>query len=159
MSDPDRVLPRQVVRAVPFTFRRRIAWGDSDTGRIVYTGRFLDFVMDAADAWWQVLTGHDWHRMTVEHGHGLPAVHVDMDFTRVIEPGEELDCVVTVVRLGTSSFSLAVSGETANGQCFTATLVQAYMNTARRKAVPLPEHLRKLVEDYQQACRTATLPA
>jgi acyl-CoA thioesterase FadM len=147
--------PHQMVRAVPFTFRRRIAWGDSDTGRIVYTGRFLDFVMDACDAWWQWVTGYDWHRLNVELERGGPAVHVDMDFFKPVIPGDELDCIVTVEKLGKSSLALAVKGETGNGPCFTATLVEAYIDTRITRATPIPEEFREKIERYQAACREA----
>ena len=151
--------PHQMVRAVPFTFRRRIAWGDSDTGRIVYTGRFLDFVMDACDAWWQWVVGYDWHRLNVELERGGPAVHVDMDFFKPVIPADELDCIVMVKKLGSSSLTLTVEGRTQNGPCFTATLVQAFIDTRVTRATPFPDEFRAKIEQYEADCRNAAAKA
>ena len=156
---PAGAVAHQVVRLVPFTFRRRIAWGDSDSGRIVYTGRFLDFVMDAVDAWWQAVTGYDWHALNVKLDRGGPAVHVDMDFARAIQPGDELDCIVTLGKLGTSSIAVAVAGVTAAGPCFRANLVSAFIDTLQLRSVPLPDAFRAQMEAYRQACEATTLPA
>jgi 4-hydroxybenzoyl-CoA thioesterase len=156
---PAGKVAHQVVRLVPFTFRRRVAWGDSDTARIVYTARFLDFVMDACDAWWQAVTGYDWHALNVQLERGGPAVHVDMDFARAIRPGDELDCVVRLAKLGTSSVALAIAGETADGPCFSANLVSAFIDTTRMKSTPLPPGFRSRIEHYRQACEATTLQA
>jgi 4-hydroxybenzoyl-CoA thioesterase len=156
---PAGKVAHQVVRLVPFTFRRRVAWGDSDTARMVYTGRFLDFVMDACDAWWQAVTGYDWHALNVDLERGTPAVHVDMDFSRAIYPGDELDCVVRLGRLGTSSVALAITGETAAGACFSANLVSAFIDTKQMKSTPLPPDFRQRIEHYRQACEATTLQA
>jgi acyl-CoA thioesterase FadM len=37
----------------PFIHRRRVKWGESDPARIAYTARFLDFAMDAIEAFLQ----------------------------------------------------------------------------------------------------------
>lgn len=145
----------QVVRLVPFTFRRRIAWGDSDSARIVYTGRFLDFMMDAGDAWWQAVIGYDWHALHVKLGRGAPAVHVDLDFSSPVAPGDELDCIVTVGKLGGSSLGLVVAGEVAGRPCFTGNLVSAFVTADPLRGTPLPPAFRECVEAYQRACAGA----
>lgn len=156
---PAGPVAHQVVRLVPFTFRRRVAWGDSDTARMVYTGRFLDFVMDAADAWWQAVTGYDWHALHVKLDRGGPAVHVDLDFTRAVYPGDELDCIVTLAKLGRSSVGVAVRGEVAGEMAFTANLVSAFVDAGAMKSTALPEAFRLQMEAYRQACEATTLQA
>jgi len=156
---PAGAVAHQVVRLVPFTFRRRVAWGDSDTARMVYTGRFLDFVMDAVDAWWQAVTGYDWHALNVKLERGGPAVHVDLDFARAVYPGDELDCVVTLTRIGRSSVAVAVRGEVAGASAFSANLVSAFIDVSRMKSEALPEAFRAQMESYRQACEATTLQA
>jgi len=156
---PAGKVAHQVVRLVPFTFRRRVAWGDSDSARMVYTGRFLDFVMDAADAWWQAVTGYDWHALHVKLDRGGPAVHVDLDFARAVHPGDELDCIVALSKLGRSSVAVAVRGEVAAQPAFTANLVSAFIDSRAMKSTPLPDAFRAQMESYRAACEATTLRA
>jgi len=156
---PSGKVAHQVIRLVPFTFRRRVAWGDSDTARMVYTGRFLDFVMDACDAWWQAVAGHDWHALHTRLDRGAPAVHVDMDFARAVYPGDELDCVVRLAKVGTSSVALAVVGEVAGQACFTGNLVSAFIDPQAMKSVPVPAEFRAQMERYRAACEATTVQA
>jgi 4-hydroxybenzoyl-CoA thioesterase len=156
---PVGAVAHQVVRLVPFTFRRRVAWGDSDSARMVYTGRFLDFAMDAADAWWQAVTGYDWHALHVKLDHGGPAVHVDLDFSRAVYPGDELDCVIRLGRLGRSTVAVAIQGEVAGAPCFTGNLVSAFIDAKAMKSVPLPDDFRRNMERYQRACDETTVRA
>lgn len=156
---PAGKVAHQVVRLVPFTFRRRVAWGDSDSARMVYTGRFLDFVMDAADAWWQAVTGYDWHALHVQLDRGGPAVHVDLDFARAVHPGDELDCIVALGKVGRSSVAVAVRGEVSGQPAFTANLVSAFIDSRAMKSTPLPEAFRAQMEAYRQACEATTLQA
>ena len=38
-----------VVSTHPFTVRRRIRWGDCDPAGVVYTGRFVEYLLGAVD--------------------------------------------------------------------------------------------------------------
>ena len=55
-------MPQSETRKVPFTYRREIFWGDTDTARIVYTGKFADYILEAVEAWMRAYLGTDWFR-------------------------------------------------------------------------------------------------
>jgi 4-hydroxybenzoyl-CoA thioesterase len=97
----------------PFVHRRIVVWGDTDSAAIVYTGRFLDFMLEAIEALLRERVGADWYRMNVDENIGTPFVNVRLDFKRPVTPREPLDIRVLVARVGRSSVTFAVQGDGA----------------------------------------------
>jgi 4-hydroxybenzoyl-CoA thioesterase len=97
----------------PFVHRRVVTWGDTDSAAIVYTARFLDYMLEAIEALMRERIGADWYRMNVEENVGTPFVNVGLDFKSPVTPREPLDIRVLVVRVGRSSVTYAVQGSGA----------------------------------------------
>jgi acyl-CoA thioesterase FadM len=97
----------------PFVHRRIVVWGDTDPARIVYTGRFLDFMLEAIEALMRERIGADWYRINTEEKIGTPFVNVGLDFKSPVTPREPLDIRVLVTRVGRSSVTYAVQGNGA----------------------------------------------
>src|SRR5687767_3262902 len=92
----------------PFVHHRRVSWADTDAARIAYTGRFLDFAMEAIEAWWRERMGIDWYELNVDRGIGTPFVHVALDFRSPVTPRDTMAMTVMLTRLGGSSLRFAV---------------------------------------------------
>ncbi len=140
---------------VPYTYTRRIQWGDADPALMAYTARFLDFAMDAVDSWFRDVVGVDWYRLNTEHGFGSPAVHVDMDFSTPLRPGDTLQLSLYVERVGNASLSLRFEGRLDSGEpVYAGNLVHVFVDRKSLRSVPMPALVREPIERYARACRT-----
>ncbi len=141
---------------IPYLYRRQIHWGETDAGGIVYTGQFLDFMMEASEMWWRDIVGPDWYKMKVEHGMGSPMVHASLDFTAPVYDGEVLELSVIVEKLGVSSITHLIEGRGPDGtHRFSGKLVGAVITLEPFKAVPVPDDWRQSIENYIAACDKA----
>ena len=131
-----------------FVHTRRITWGDSDPARIAYTARFLDFAMEAVEAFFQDRLGVGFYEMTVDHGIGTPFVRVELEFKSPLTPRDTLATEVWVARVGGASVEFAVTGRVGERVAFTARLVCAFVagEGAAIRAIPVPEEYRAKLE-------------
>lgn len=142
MSKPDDA----AVPLAPFVHVRRISWADTDAARIAYTARFLDFAMEAIEAWWRDRVGIDWYEMTVDRGFGTPFVHVSLDFRSPVTPRDTLATTVRLARLGGSSLRFAVEGRAGDRLVYEGTLVCAFVDIAAMRPITAPAELRAALE-------------
>ena len=63
--------------------RRRVLRGETDAARIAYTARFLDFAMEATEAWFRDRLGAGWYELNFDHGIGTPFVHASLDLSLI----------------------------------------------------------------------------
>ncbi|WP_338664391.1 thioesterase family protein [Pararoseomonas sp. SCSIO 73927] len=109
----------------PFVHARRVKWGESDPARIAYTARFLDFSMDAIEAFLLDRLGAGFYELNVDRGVGTPFVHVELDFRSPLTPRDELETEVRLVRLGGGSLGFAVRGRVGERLAFEGRMVCA----------------------------------
>ena len=138
-----------MTHASPFIHTRRIRWGESDPARIAYTARFLDFAMDAVEAFFQDRLGDGFYEMNVDRGIGTPFVRVELDFKSPLTPRDTLATEVRVTRVGGASLEFAVTGRVGERVAFQGRLVCAFVRGegAEMGAIPVPE-------DYRAKLRT-----
>jgi acyl-CoA thioesterase FadM len=130
----------------PFVHTRRILWGVTDAARIAYTARFLDWAMEATEAWFRERVGIGWYELNVDHGIGTPFVHASLDFRSPVTPRDTLGSTVLLTRLGGSSLRFAIRGEVAARLIYEATLVCAFVDNQRMTAIPVPDRFRSALE-------------
>lgn len=131
----------------PFVYHRTIVWGDTDPARIVFTGRFLDYAVDAVEAWFTDLFGVNWYALNLDMGLGTPFRFANLDFKAPLSPRDHLEIEVSVVHVGTTMlrFSLAAFGVSkAQGRrlCFTGDLACVFVNAQTLKKTPIPDDFR-----------------
>jgi len=133
----------------PFVHRRTVAWGDTDSAAIVYTARFLDYMLEAIEALMRERAGADWYRLNVDENIGTPFVNVGLDFKSPVTPREPLDIRVLVARIGRSSVTYAVQGSGAESGVlkFTGSATSVFV-TARDVTVAGP---RDIPDVYRRA--------
>ncbi|MBT7759142.1 MAG: DUF924 family protein, partial [Rhodospirillaceae bacterium] len=151
-SDFDGQRPQ---RDIPFTVRRRINWGDSDTAEIAYTGSFIPIAIDALELWYEAVLGHTFYQLK-QQNMGNPAVSLHFDFHAPIVVGERLDIAIFVEKLGRTSIShrfemTKVGGPLVCTASFTAALVKD-VNSSKIKAHPFPVEWRQRIEGYEREC-------
>ena len=141
---------------VPFVYQRQIHWGETDAAGIVYTGQFLDFMLEAVECWWREVVGLDWYKMNTELSMGTPMVSTHIDFKAPVYDGDLLDLSVTVEHLGGASIKHFTTGRGPDGsERFEGSLTGAIVNNKIMKAVRIPDDWRQTIEAYQAACKSA----
>lgn len=142
-----------VVSHVPYVIRRTVKWGECDPAGIVYTPRFLDFVVETAEAWFKEVTGLHWNATRRELGIGSPIVHASLDFHHAVWPEDSLDLTVELEGLTRATYTLIVAGHNADGTlCFRGKLVGALTDYKKMTSVRIPQDFRSRMEAYGEAC-------
>lgn len=132
----------------PFVLERRVTWSDVDTARIVYTGRFPDYVLEAIEAFFLDRFGVDWYRLNLDEGLGTPFVNLSLDFVHPVTPRDALAIEVGVSRVGRSSVTYAVTGRLAarGVDCFRASATCVFVVAGRLASIAIPARFRKVFE-------------
>ena len=150
MSRPTEAPP------APFVHRRVINWGDTDAARIVYTGRFLDFALEAIEDWFRAVVGCGWYEMNMDLGIGTPFVKAGIDFKAPLTPRDGLRTTVLVERAGRASITFNVIGERDDGvRSFTGTLVCCVVAAGEMKPMEIPAPWRERIDHYTARCLEA----
>jgi acyl-CoA thioesterase FadM len=136
--------------AAPFVYRRTITWGDTDPGDIVFTGRFLEFAVDATEAWFKHTTGVNWYVLKHEFGLGTPYRFANLDFKAPLTPRDMLEAEVRIVQVGTTSIRLDVQGYGVSEQgrrlAFTCDELIVFVDAKSIEKRPIPENFRAKIK-------------
>lgn len=139
--------------AAPYVHRRIINWSDTDAAQIVYTVRFLDYVMEAVEGWWRNVVGTSWYEMNVDRNIGTPVVNVNFDFTAPLTPRHVLELTVLVARAGRASITFNIFGDRDDGvRSFTAQLTACAVDNRAHESIEIPPEWRERIEDYMARC-------
>jgi acyl-CoA thioesterase FadM len=135
---------------VPYVVRRRVLWGDCDPGGIVYTPNVLDYAIEAAEAWFESVTGLHWSRLAPDLGRGQPFVSCSVDYRQMLHCDQEFDLAVRIGELHNSAYSLKVCGSSIDGRtCFDANLVAAFIELAPVRKAVIPASIRSRMQRYR----------
>lgn len=139
--------------AAPYIHDRVINWSDTDAAQIVYTVRFLDYVMEAVEGWFRSVVGTSWFEMNVDRGIGTPVVSVNFDFSAPLTPRDALRLTVLVERAGRASISFKILGDRGDGvRSFTTRLICCTVDNKEMKSVDIPVEWRQRIEGYVERC-------
>lgn len=137
---------------IPYTIRRTVKWGECDPAGIVYTPRFLDWILEAAESFFADVVGVDWFHLNQRDGLGSPSVSTRIDFHKPIKHGEPFTIEVLVRKLSRSTITYTMRGRNGAGElCFSAELVSCIIDNARMKSVSIPDAMRARITEYQAA--------
>ena len=88
-----------------FTTTRPLRFGDCDPSGIAYFPSYLNILVGVLEDYFAAL-GFPWKTMIDDIRIGVPTVRLDLTFSSPGYQGDELEFVVTVVRIGRSSLDL-----------------------------------------------------
>ncbi|HZU85443.1 MAG TPA: thioesterase family protein [Polyangiaceae bacterium] len=137
----------------PFVHVHRVRFAEVDAAGLAYFAHFFGWCHDAMAAMLADLEG-GYRALVVDRKLGLPAVHVEADFSAPLRFGDEVRIATHVERVGRSSCTLrfeltrAVDGRPPDA---IATLrhVVALTDLHALRATPLPADVRALLEAHQ----------
>ncbi len=142
----------------PYIHWRTILFGDTDAAAIVYTPRYADYCMEAAEVWFREFIGIDWYHHNTEQGMGTPVVHMDFDFVSSLIGNDSLGLKIIVSKVGQSTITLDFEGvrkrddEEALVLCLKATIVFCFFSHKTERASPIPDEQRTLINEYRADC-------
>ena len=150
---PDNVvIDEPVVALAPLVVRRYVKFGETDAAGVVYTGRFLDYALEAFDTWFRHVIGLTWAEQAELHV-GTPAVSCHLEFARPLRAGDPLDIEVSLDRVGGGSFTMRTVGRDRDGQeIFVGTMIFATIDTRDRTPIRIPDAYREKMTAYVAAC-------
>lgn len=138
----------------PFTFRRRVRWGECDPAGVVYTPRFSDYAAEAFNDFLEFMIGKPLQDRQRELDVLMPAKAMQFVFKRSVWPDQVLDIQVRVSGIRNRSFDLAMDAyfadEAEGDPVFGAVLSLICVYSAVRESRQIPDALREKLEHYRQ---------
>ena len=133
---------------MPFSARISVRFGDCDPAGLVYYPALFHYCHAAMEEFFAGRCGTSYARLMKERRLGFPTVSVRAEFSAPLVYGDEAEVEVWVSRVGTSSadFEYRLRRAADGRACASATLIQVAMNLDERRAVPVPEDLRRAFE-------------
>ncbi len=133
---------------MPFSTRIPVRFGDCDPAGLVYYPALFHYCHVAMEEFFAARCGKSYARLMAEERIGFPTVNVSAEFFRPFVYGEEIEVEVFVSRIRKSSATFEYRLRRAGEESLRAraTLVQVAMNLDERRAVAVPEDLRRAFE-------------
>ena len=144
----------EIVSTAPLVIRRTVRWGECDPAGIVYTPRFLDYVVSAYEGFVSLMLGAPLHGAKAALGVDFPARAATLDFRRPLALEDRFDMALRVGALRRRSYDLHIRA-TPPGQpgtvAFLARISPVTVYPRSRAAVALPPALRAAIAAYAAA--------
>ena len=127
-----------------FLWTRRVAFGDCDPAQIAYTGRLVDYALEALEAFWDdLLEGGGWYEMAVVTGQGMPFVRLEFEFLSPVTPRQPVVLRVTPEAVGRSSVTMQVEARHGAALAFRARFVSVFVSReSGMSPVRIPDDVR-----------------
>ncbi len=149
---PNVVIDEPVMSLAPLIVQRIVKFGETDAAGVVYTGRFLDYALEAFDTWFRHVIGLTWPQQAALNV-GTPAVSCHLEFARPLRAGDPLAIEVLIDRIGGGSFTMRTVGRDRDGQeVFVGTMTFATIDTQNRAPIRIPDAYRDKMTAYLAAC-------
>jgi 4-hydroxybenzoyl-CoA thioesterase len=148
------------VRFVPprhaFTRSVPIRFSHCDPAGIVYFPHYFDMFNGLIEDWYGQELGYDYAELITGGRYGFPFVHIECDFKIPSRIGEVIDLTLLIEDIGRSSLAIAIVCHRDNIERLRARMVTAMMSLETRKAVPMPQSLREVIEAYRRRTMSPT---
>lgn len=139
--------------AEPFTYRRRVAFGDCDPARIYYTPRAIDYCVEAVEAWWETVLRVSWTDLLAARGLEVRFFRAESEFLQPLTAGQTVRVRVRTPDTGSPRLSFRVTGEGESGEpCFRASFTAGLFDRKRQVPVPLSRDDRERIARYEADC-------
>lgn len=134
----------------PLVIRRRVKWGECDPAGVVYTATFSDYVISAAELFYEVLLGATPQQVKNRLGFGTPTRSLAFDFISSLRPDDEFDMSVKVMDVRNRTYVIRIAATTLKGDpVFNATLIPVCVARPERVSIEIPPDFRQALLNYQ----------
>ena len=130
---------------MPFSTQIKVRFADVDAAGLVYYPVLFHYCHVAMEEFFAARCPASYDRLMSGERIGFPTVNARAEFFEPLVYGDVVEAEVFVSRVGRSSatFEYRLRRASDHTLCASATLVQVAMNLDSRRAVPIPENLRR----------------
>jgi YbgC/YbaW family acyl-CoA thioester hydrolase len=130
-----------------------VRFGDCDPAGLAYYPALFHYCHAAMEEFFAARCGTSYARLLAERRLGFPVVNVRAEFFAPFVYGDVAEVEVWVSAVGRTSATFEYRLRRASDQtpCASATHVQVALNLDERRAVPVPEDLRRAFEQSARA--------
>ena len=137
----------------PLVVRRRVKWGECDPAGVVYTATFSDYVIAAAELFYETIFNSSPQLAKNTHQFGTPSRALSLDFLSSLRPDDEFNIAVRVSEINTRTYVLDFAATTPEGTpVFNARLTPICVARPERRSIEIPPIFRQALLDYQRDC-------
>ena len=134
---------------MPYIYSSRIRFTHTDPAGYVFFPRFFDKFQAAVEDWFTFKMQIDYAALLLQQGIGLPTAHTECTFLKPCLLGEILDLKLVLLRIGTTSITVAFLGSVASEQRLRAQSVLVFIDLKDGRPVTIPEEVLAKLEYYQ----------
>ena len=130
-------------------YERPVRFEEVDAAQIVFFPRFLSYCHEAMEGLFDGVEG-GYVRLVRDRKIGVPAVHVECDFTSPLRYGDVARIEVTVEKIGRTSVSFRYAlSRVSDGAAVASILhVCAVCDLTTLKAIPIPGDVRSALANH-----------
>lgn len=126
-----------------------VRFADCDPAQMVFYPRYLTMFNDLVEDWFREGLKLPFSYYHFEQQHGLPTVHLNVDFIAPSRLGEVLTATLTVNKVGKSSMALDIVLRGPDGSDrVRGNVVLVVTDLRSSRAVPIPDDLRAKILQY-----------
>lgn len=162
MAFSDLDFSEKLISTLPVVVRRRVKFGECDPAGVVYTPNFSEFALSAYQWFVSSLLGEPMFGAMQRLGFDSPIKALSFEFLNMLEIEQVFDmtCLVTDIRHRT--FDVEVIGRATADHprdLFIARITPIMLSRTERRAIEIPETLRRQLERYREQTRRVPLQA
>ena len=141
-----------VLSTSPFVVRRRARWSECDPAGVVYTGRFVDYLLSSVALFNEHLMGGPVEPLKQKLQVQTPCKGLSLVFDGALWPNDAFDMHVSVSDIRTSSFDIAVRAVRPDGRpVFSGVVSPICIAASERRSVPIPDEMKALLQSALSA--------
>lgn len=138
------------------TFRApiKVCFADIDNAGIVYYPRFMHYFHLAMEEFFSSVMGIDYSAVLHERNVACPTVHVECDFKRRMQYGDQIDMEVRILKIGQSSITWGYRGYLQGNEneiVVEGSNTTVCTRTDTFEKIDIPSWLRKGLTDYMNS--------
>ncbi len=131
-----------------FVHDQLIRFAHCDPAAIVYFPRFFDLAHSTMEDWFAEGIGISLPEMIRERRIGTPTVRIDCDFVKPLRMGDMLRFELRVSKLGNASANVDYRGTKDGSEHLQIKQTLVFMNLDSAQAVPIPDDIRKKLQEF-----------
>ena len=143
-----------LVSREPFVVRKRVRWADCDPAGVVYTGKFSEYLLTAANYFFDHMGQGNYAAWLKTLGVDTPCKGMDLEFHGALWPEDEFDMVCTVSAIRQHSYDLRVAAVQQGGRrIFTGRFSPICISREVRQRVAIPGEMLGLLQGFNQSAQ------
>jgi len=140
-----------VLSTDPFIVRRKARWGECDPAGVVYTGRFVDYLLSAVSLFHENLLNEAVETYKKRFAFQTPCKGLSLVFDGALWPNDFFDMHVSVGDLRSSSYDVLVRAIKIDGSAvFSGVVSPICIAHNERRSIPIPDDMRTRLEAYRK---------